>query len=535
MTLAIEQAIICGYGPSNDSLSRADADYIIAGGDINSIELSQRGKELKDSATFDISNYGGKYTNKVDHGDRIEVYLARGQSTTRDTKSDTDTDTSTTDVDYGQYGYGGYEYGGADTTADTTETETIKQYGGTQYGTTQYPGDALNHHWTGRVRKITNEAHGADNYSLKFDAEDFVYGLMGSRRLWASYVGAPLTGSPDAILNDALARKTPEIGQSQIRDIGGTTDLQWTGRTLLSLLKELLNRGNATAASDGMNLVVRNPSNTVPEFTLSKGSGDWRLPSFQSNDDELINDLRVAGGVSPELDDSVDKTGETEVTKNTRIMARVNTRVSSLHSIELWTEDVSDDSVLIRLQQDDGGSPVAVDDKQSDIVNEQMQHDELTDGGWTSFELPNHTLPEPNPWLIVESTDVDGQMVGTDGAGNPAYRAFFPFPVSVEQQVPSSVDEYGRREGRVTDESLRTATASYDHADAVLGDRSEPAETVSFVANSERTHNLAVADLVRIQDEYLGVEGTFVITQVDDKITGGTVERSVTAESLASV
>lgn len=494
MTLAIIEAVIYGYRPSNDSLSRADADYIIPGGDINSIEISQRGEELKDSGTLDIDNYAGRYTNDVDHGDRLEVYLARPAT-----------------------------------------GEASARYGETQYGSAQYAGDALEHRWTGRVRKISNSANGADNYSLSVEAEDYVYGILGSRRLWASYVGRKLHGSTDAILNDALQQKAPEIGRDRIETDSGTTDLKWNGRTLLDLLKEILARGGVTAASDGMDLIVKDCQAAVPEFTIGKGTDDWRLPSYTSNDDELINSLRVAGGTSPELDDSVDKAGETEVTNSSRITAQISTRVSSLHSIEIWTKDVSDDSVLVRLQKDDGGSPVAIGDKKSDIVNEQMQHDELTDGGWTSFELPNHTLPEPNPWLIVESTDVDGQTVGTDGAGNPAYRAFFPFPVSVQQQDPGSIAEYGRRDGRVTDESLNTATAAYDHADAVLADQATPSESISFVATSRRTHDLGVADLLQIEDEYLGVSGEFVVTQKDEKISGGTVETSITAQSLASI
>lgn len=494
MTLAIEEAVVYGYAPDNDSLSRADADYTISGGDLLSIELSQRGEELKDSASFEVDNYSGTFTGRIDHGDRVEVYLARP--------------------------------GAGDADA---------RYGETQYGTSQYTGDALEHWWTGRVRSYTNEANGAENYRLSFEAEDFVYGVLGSRRLWASYVDKPLHGSTDAILNDALQKKAPAIGRDQIAADSGRTDIKWNGRTLLDLLKEVLARGGVTAASDGMDLIVKDCTTEVPEFTIGKGTGDWRLPSYKSNDDELINDLRVSGGVSPEMDDSVDQSATTEVTKNDRITARVSTRVSSLHSIDLYTEDTSDDAVLVRLQKDDGGAPIAPNDKKSDIVSEQIQHDDLNDGGWTPFELPNHTLPEPNPWLLVESTDTDGQTVGTDGSGNPAFRAYFPFPVSVEQQMPGSVSEYGRREGRVTDESLRTSTAAYDHADAVLEEQSTPQETVSFVAASDRTHALDVAEVVHIDDPRLGVDGTFVVTQKDEQIGGGTVEASFTCESLGSL
>lgn len=494
MVLNVTGAALYGYVPGNTATSRSDADYIISGKDIDAFSISERANELKDSAKISVDNYDGVHTGKLDHGDRIEFW-AEGE----------------------------------------LSAESQDRYGETKYGKGTYSG-GLVRQWTGMVRNYTVSNDGGPAFSIDADAEDFVYAVLGARRHYASYRGDSLAGSSSAILNTALRQDAPEIDRSELKSVGVNTDIPWNGKPLLDLLNECLERGDAVAYADGTTLHFHEPGGVVPEFTASSESGDWfGGASVKSNDDELINQLRVNGGSSPDLDDELAKAGTMTATESTRATAQVQTRKSEIDYIEIWTDRTgSEEDVIVRLQKDEAGAPIAINDSKSDIVRKELSHEFISKGDWTTFLLPEHTLPEPNPWVIVQTSGTTGQTIGTDGGGTQtaAYKAWFPFPVNVQTTAPGSASDYRRRDGKLTDESLRTSTAAYDAGNAHLRHRAEPRKTVEFEARSARAHGLQLGELIDISDPRLGVDERFVVVERGTDYQGSTLRTTITAHAL---
>lgn len=496
--LTITGAYLYGYQPGNESANPGDADYAIPSQDIESVEISMRAGELKDSASITLDNFRGKYSGIVDHGHRLTFYVSGGAV-------DGDGDNR-----WGRMSYGGGSY------------------------STGYL-----HEWTGLVGPYKNSAEGASHHSLSITAEDFVYSLLGDRRHWGRYEGAPIAGTSDAILNQVLEAEVPEIDRSAIDTIDETTDFKSNGMTVLDILKELMRRGDFTCAAQDTKLVVNALDQLTTVFETGPNVGDFGPPTFNSNDDDLYNRIRVVGGTDTDEDDTqTAQSGYATVTESNRLIVPINPETARIDLVEVWTRTTgSEDSVIVRVQRDDGsGNPVDPNNSKLDLTKKELTHYFLDDDGYTTFDLPSdYFIPGQTAHLIIESSGTDGQDIGVNASGVPAFIAYFPYPVDIQTSNPDSIDQFRRRDKKVTDDSLSSFESAEATGDGMLTQQSTPERSLSAPVYSERAHALRTLDVVRVDGSMLDVHDDFIVLEKADEYSGSTLKSSVSMQSLDSL
>lgn len=498
MTLTVTGAMLYGFHNGNESRNPGEADYIIEGKQIDSIEIDSSGQDLKDSGSFTIDNYQGEYSGLVRHGDRLEFYLSGGAASGND------------DTRWGkmEYGSGSYSSG-------------------------------YQHEWTGMVAPYTNSAEGGPQNTLKVSAEDFVYGVMDRRRHRGRYMDRQIAGSEDSILNTVLRREAPEIDRSEIANVETRTDFVANGMTLLEILKEMFNRGNFVAAVDGTSLQVEKTDELSVGWTATPASGDFGPPTYKSNDDNLSNRIRVVGGTGHDVDEQqTTQSGYTTVTQDSRLIHEVPVDKTRLALAEVWTRKTgSGEAVNVRLQKGDGnGNPVDVEDSTLDLEKDQLESHFLDDDGFTTFDFnDDYTIPGDTVFMIVESNGADGQDIGVNGSGVPAYIAHYPYPVDVVVNDAESISKYRLRDGKLNDDSLTTYRAAEHAGEAELTDSSLPKETISAEAYSDRAHNLRALDTVHIEDPQLAIDGDYIVLQRSDEYDGSQLTTEITMQSTRSL
>lgn len=486
MSRTVVNASIEVYKPNNSS---STPDFTVPKEDIEAIQMRQRLQALKDTGKFKLSNEHGRYADAFGYGSNY-----------------------------------GVAYGGSRpiTTGDKIVVKT------------QLEGESsLSHRWTALAHPPTFKS-GPGPRSLEFEASDFVWQILSDRIYFNSFENTPISGSSGAILETALTDKAPEIGQSQIQSVNESTDYFADGTDLFTLVEELAIQGDATVSNDGVDLVFRPISDILAKFELKRGrGGDIGTYEVSGSDDNLANWVRVNGGTQPSVGDSqTTQDSYTTVTESSRLTHQISTRKSEVDQIELWTRTTgSGEDLTIRLQKDSGGTPIAPNDRESDIARKTLSAEFLANGDYTTFLIPTHTLPEPSPWMIVESSGSTGQDVGTNSAtGNPTYKAYFPFPVDVRTSNQQSINEYRRREARVKNEQLDTRTSAQKTAQSYLRHRSEPRQTLSADARSVRAHNLNPGEAVEVNFPRDRAKGTFLVTEVSDTYSADTNRLETTLE-----
>ncbi|WP_254535244.1 hypothetical protein [Halomarina litorea] len=502
LALPVREARLAVFKPDNDSDDLDAADITVPAPDLDVVSISERIQERKDTAKLVVDNALGQYSGEVTAGDRL-AFIA-------------DTPINRKRV-FGEGPFGSGTFGG--------------------YGTL----------WTGVARPQTRERSGPRDATITIESEDFAFAIASWRQVYDVFEGAPIClpeDDPDAntaIVNTLLREKAPEIDRSKLGRVETITDEFSNGMNLLDVLVELQKKGDAIMASEGRALSFQPLADIEPVGTI--GPADVGTYRVRETDDELINVMRVDGGTDKAVDDAQETvTAYQAVTDQPadRITTRISTRKSELARIELWTradrnEDA--DGLVVRLQKDvgDGSGPVAIEDTESDITKKQLSAEFLAADGWTRFIMPTHTLPEPNPWLIIESDGPTGQEVGVDAAPTPAYRAYFPFPVSVRVQDPASQREYGLREGRIKDDGLQTFTAARDRGEADLRHRDEPREELEFDCRSLAAHNLDAGQVFTANFPLEDAVGDYVVTEKTTDYAGGRLRTSIVSQEARTL
>ena len=364
---------------------------------------------------------------------------------------------------------------------------------------TRLGGEAsLTRQWTAMARNVTRRLEAGGQRGLRITATDFVFTVLSWRIADASFEDTDVGNIVDSLVES----EAPELGRSQIDTVGVKTDAFPSGRKLLDLItSEYDALADALVTHDGTDLVFTALGNVSSKHDLTPT--DLRAPiELPAPDDRLVNRHRVDGGTDHAVDDEQPtQTSTTTVTDSSRLTHQLDVRKSELARIQLWTDPKANsaDSVVVRLQADDGGSPVAVGDRQSDIANKTLAVDFLSSADFTTFLLPDHTLaPGADPWLIIEATGSNGQDIGVDGSGTPTYRAEFPFPLAVRVNDFNSQTAYRRRDLRTKDETLETFVAAQDTAKSKLRHRATPERQVIGVAETDRATNLSTGEAVTL-------------------------------------
>lgn len=491
MTLNFADARLLGYEPSNDTTSALGADYELDAADVAGFDIAERAQDLKDSASLTVQNNHGKYSHTVGHGDRLELYISR----------------------------------------DGDLPDDPAYY------------DNPDHYWTGVVRPFSIEGEGAAVYTLDATVEDFAFGVLSMRTVTNAFENRRIvtgdSGGELGILDYILEQNAPEIDRSAF-PTGKTaeTSIRMSGANLLEAVVELANRLGVILYANHDRLEMVDPVTVTPEFTAQPADyGTW---SVDFNDDQLHNDIQVLGGTNYRLDDEVDTVADhAELDGTTRLTRQVPTRKSQIDRVRIHTQRQTgvDNNLVVRLQADDGGQPIAPNDNDSDIARRVLSDEFISEDDWTEFLLPGHAFPpQQNPWLIVESEEEgSGHFVGVDTNGDLAYKTFYPYSVTVRVEEPDSMEDYRRREAFENYEAAETFADARDHGNAYADRYARPDVTLSLDADSERFHDLSPGAVVTFDIPNARADGDFVCVERTSSFYGATVESELTFRDMATL
>lgn len=473
MTRQIIDAELEVFKPDNQS---DDPDTTIPRGDLDKVSINSRIQDLIDTGRITIDNDDGQYTGAVTSGDRLRWWTR-------------------------------------------LEGE-----------------DSLTHRWTGLVRPVTYDQTGPSTGSMELRVDDFVFGVLDIRTVVDAFDGDPISGEHDAALNRILRVNAPEIDQSQIDPITTEVDITWNGKSLLEAVKELADRANAVAAMDDTSLVFERIRDVSADWGLT--SADKGLHSVEENDDNLANEVRVMGGTGVQVDAEQTTHDATEtVTEASRLTTQLRTRKSEVTQIEVWTGATnSTENVAVRLQADDGGAPKDPSSRESDIARKSLSGEFLADDDWTTFKLPDHKLPDRDPWLLIESEGSDGQPIGVDASsGDPAFRAYYPYPLDTILDDQTSIEEYRRRETTTRKDTLDSRRQTIQVAKSQIRHSKDPERTIQFPAESVRAHNLQPGDAIYVDEPDERFVGTAIVVEKRDSFNGVQLTTDIIAQDASTI
>jgi len=389
--------------------------------------------------------------------------------------------------------------------------------------------ESLSRYWTAIARDVRDTLDGGDVSEVAIEATDYPFTVLSFRNSDGAFDGV----DAGAVLDTLVAADAPEVGRSQIEPVGTDVNIQVSGRKLIDVLsQDLAPIGDAVVAADGRDLVFRSLADVGVEHPLTPA--DLLAPIDISRvDDGLANRARVDGGTDHAVDDQqLTQSRTARVTDSSRLTTQIQTRKSEVARIQLYTvpDTDSSDNLVVRLQAARNGSPVAIEDRSSDLARRVLDPEFLTADGFTEFQLPAHSLsPGEDPFLIVEAEGPDGHDVGTDGTGTPTYEAEFPYPLLARAEAGDSQAQYRRRDHRRKDETLQSEAAVQQAATATLRHRSEPERRVAAAADSVRAHRLRPAEAVRLEGwPVADVAGTYLCTERSTTLSGSLLRTNLT-------
>lgn len=488
--LSVVNARIDVFKPGNNSWD--SPDLVVPDDDIGGVELTERINRRKDDGSVTIHNDHGEYSSasevEITPGDRLVFYVE-------------------VDIDIDAWGDGVWGEGG-------------------------WGGEHLR--WTALVRDREFKRHSANHSQLVLACEDFVFGVLAMRNVYNVWENERI----DTILDTIIPREAPEVNR-RATDLPTTTTINADGTDLLELVATLQRRANAYAYADRNDLVVKPVADLSPAFTVQ--GDDIGLLSAREFDAGVVNRVRVDGGEARAKDDTqTTQGGYVTVTQSSREQFRVDTRKSAIDRLELWTRTTgAEESITVRVQKDigDGSGPVAPDDSTSDIASKTLSHEFLASDGYTTFLFGNHTLPEPRPWILVETDGDTGQDIGTDGATTPTptYKSWYRYNVTVQKSNRQSQNAYRLREERIKAQSIESIDGALEVADEKLNHDAHPDHDVEAPADSVRTHELQVGDCVRMDFPRENTVGEYIITERSDSYTGTVLDTSLKAQEISTL
>lgn len=392
---------------------------------------------------------------------------------------------------------------------------------------------AMSDRWHAVGERFEYEVRGPRKVECRITATDFVYFILNSRLVYNDFEQVQISGTSSSILETILSNNADEIDRSKISEVSATTDIFANGRELLEMVLALADRGNAVLGNDGK-AITFTPIGALASSRLifEDEIGPYK---FTLKDIDLANQVRVDGGRDVAIgDQQTNQSSFTTVTESSRITHQLSMRKSEVDRIDLYTKLTgSGENVIVRLQKDDGGAPVDVTDEQSDIATKNLDNVFITDDGLTTFLMPDHTLPEPNPWMIIETDGSTGMDIGVNGSGVPRYDAYFPYPLFTIAQSESSIDKYRKREMRVKDDTLDTKSATEDEAQSTLRRRSEVDKEIIAPARSTKAHNLTPGDVVDFQLDLVGItDEDYIVQKVEDIYDGVSMDTTLTFRAV---
>lgn len=455
-------------------------DMEIPGNHIANVELTEKIGELIDNGNITLNNDNNQYTDTFSSGDRLDFY-----------------------VDYALDEY--------------------PEWGARQWGEKVWGGER--HVWTAIVRSHSRSYSGNNISKIDIKCEDFVFSVLNMRNIFKSFQDVKITSAIDEIVSDSAK----ELEVYYDRELEQTVNVSYDGQSAFDALRDLLDRGNLTARAQKNMLVISEYQSKEPRFTLT--DEDTGYLSFEYEDEGVKNFVRVDGATANALDENAVQTSVDDmvnVTEDERQYFRTQTRKSQISLLELYTERVSEDNISIRLQADNNG-PISLDHRTSDIEALTQDHRFISKDGWTTFDIPDHTLPDTRPWVIIEVDGEEGHRIGVDSNGVPAHKVYFPYEISTVDYDVDSIGNYRRRESYMEEKKAGNTAEAAEIANKTLQHYDKPEVTIEAECNSVRTHNLRPADIVKFNGK------NWIVKKRDDSYDDIHMQSSLLLQEVSTV
>jgi hypothetical protein len=399
--------------------------------------------------------------------------------------------------------------------------------------------DQPSRRWVVMVRDVERTRGGPNSSSIELTVEDYAMSIMSKRKVYNSFDRVQIAGSPESILNTVLRNEAPAIDRSLISNADReATSVNCDGTNLLELSQTLARRAGAHMRSEGTGLrfaVPREYPTYAPDKRTIGGVQN------KTTDGGMVNEIRVHGGRGRAVDEEQpNQSGYTTVAPGSPIMFQVSSRKTTLDRIQLWLHKQNEDGNMnVRIQKGNEANtgPIEPDDVDSDIDSHTLNHEFLDNDGFTPFDFGDHSLPDPDPWIIVEAEGEGdpSQELGVDADGNLTYIAEFGYPVRVRKSESDSINRYRTREGTKRRKDSPTEIEALALANEVLNHESAPENKVKFEAVEPEAHYYFPGDRLTLNYQREGAVGEFMITERSDKYDGMSLETDYTAQEIGTI
>lgn len=349
-----------------------------------------------------------------------------------------------------------------------------------------------------------NEPTTRRTYSITF--EDYVFSILRDRNVTISFTE---TNIQEAV-NQIIDQKGVDISVDFRPTVDTSITQVFSFESLLSVIGDIL-PDRLLLKSDNKTLVINELPNSTTQFNISE------VRNIEKNIiGQPISDIRVEGGqINTEIDNAEQNEIETQQSlidssgnqKTFSVPLNIGTN-ASVSSVNLQTRGDRDNfagTLSVRLHSDVNGEPKEPEDPQKSIVERSLDANFVGEDG-TKVNFGDNTIKTNVVHLVVSQN-------GSNLTKSEAFRIagifdpngdFLPSVVNVQRSLPIALrvsdedtrEKYGIREKKIKRESLNSLEDARDLGQRRLSELSEPRKEISFLAGSEKIHNLNVLDII---------------------------------------
>lgn len=389
--------------------------------------------------------------------------------------------------------------------------------------------------WAGQARKVTR-TYNDQKREISIEMDDYVFSVLSNRNVTGVYEN----DSVREILIKEIGRNAPEIRPHIPKEIDETITITFDGDSLFDAIDDLLTHIGAKAHAWKDILVIRYNETKEPRFTAELE--DLTVADVLETDQGLANEITLHGGTgyaeSPfavtdsaffaiiHPDDHLRWQIETEKAE----IAKVDVRLSA-------TQEPGEGALNLRLQRDNDG-PIDLQDERKDIASARLDHDQLInhyrgeegEDLWVRFEFPEHTLPEPNPWAILEVEGEEPQRIVMNEDRDILHIPYYPYNIQASRTDVQSVQEFGRREKRVEAEHIDSTQEAQDKLFELIQRHSNTVKVLQAEAMTPRMHNLRAGELIHFDLPEMNTTGDYLVQERSDTFDGMYLKTDLTLE-----
>lgn len=374
--------------------------------------------------------------------------------------------------------------------------------------------------WLARVRDRNFSFEGEEICDLELDCEDWAFSVLSDRTVTREYKQVPA----NRIVQEILQITEPRIRAYVDPSLNKRMTIKFDGESAFDAIEEILNEVEAEARSWRQFLSIQKSFEKTPKFEITHK--DLHIDKVLEADGDLANYVRLHGGQA--ISEGQRKITDTHyyqpIQPGEQRSFQIYTEKSQLARLDLRlsvTREPRRSPITVRIQKNDSGVPLDPDDSTKDIASARMDYEEIMkhyngeEGRqlWVTFEFGEHTLPEPNPWIIIEVEGDSAQRFVFDAEMTPSHIPYFPYQIIATDQNFESISEYGKREIRVDASHVTSNQEAEQLAQRKLNKFNRLEKVVQGQAQTWRMHNLRPGEVVTMDFDRYNLSGEYMVSE----------------------